>query len=123
MMFRSEQNWSKNGQHDLDKKGLNAIQQLTGSSLAFGDGGGVSGVAGQVSVGKSDASERRSAQNLARRRLPVFAEEEPRLWTAIGMPPSIEDDASHIAFGIEARAGEHLRKLLSRLSLVIDEGV
>ena len=102
---------------------LNSIQQLAGGSLAFGYRGGMSGVAGEIGIGKGNASEGGAAQDLARRRLAVLAEEKSRLRTAIGVPPAVEDDAGDIALGVEARSGEHLGKLLARLSFIIDEGV
>ena len=49
--------------------------------------------AGQISVGKCNAPERRRSQNFAGRRFSISAEEKAGLRIEIGVPPAVQNDA------------------------------
>src|SRR5580698_10185891 len=78
--------------------------------------------AGQIGVGKSNPAKGRAAQDFARRRLAVRAEEESRLRTQVRVPPTVQNDSGDVASGVETRARKHRIKLLANLPLVVFEG-
>src|SRR5450759_3956196 len=66
--------------------------QLLHGAIRFADGVAVIRCAGEIGIRKSNATVRSIAQDVARRRLAVDAEEEPRLRIHIGVTPAIEND-------------------------------
>src|SRR5512138_2858214 len=67
---------------------------------------------GEIGISKSYPSKRRVAQNVARGRLPIFAEEKSRLRIQIGVAPPVQDDACNITLGVETGPSKHLAQLL-----------
>ena len=90
-----------------------SIQKLSGSPLGFGDCSLMVGIAGEVCVRKRNTAEAGLAQNVARRRLAIPAEEKAGLRATVGMAPAVEDDAGYVAPSIEARGSEHIRQLFA----------
>src|SRR3984885_1607545 len=78
--------------------------------------------AGKIRVCERDSSKRPIAEGLTRRRIPVQAEEEPRLGINKRMSPPVENDSRNITLGVETRSPEHVRHLLAYLLFVFREG-
>ena len=77
--------------------------------------------AGQVGVRERDATMRRVAQHIPRRRLAAHAEEETRLRVHVRVTPAIQDDPRDVATRIEPARREHVGELLPERALVLRE--
>ena len=75
----------------------------------------------QIGIGKRNATEGRSSQDFAGRRLSVLAEEKAGLRIEIGVPPAVQNDSRDIAPRIKTGAAKHFGKLLADFSFVIPE--
>ena len=69
----------------------------------------------QISIGKCNATERRSSQDFAGRRLAVPAEEKAGLRIEIGVPPAVENDSLNIAPRIKTEAAPNISVNCSRI--------
>ena len=75
----------------------------------------------KICIGESDPTVRMIAQDIARRRLAVDAEEESRLRIHVRVSPAIENDSGDIPAWIESTRREHVGHLLAECSLVLGE--
>ena len=74
---------------------------------------------GEVGIRKCDAAEWRASQRFSRRRFPVFAKKESRLWIAIRVSPPIQNNPSNVALRIEPRPAKHQIHLLANTFFVL----
>jgi hypothetical protein len=95
------------------------VEKLAGSPLAFRDCVRVTGASGEIRVSKCDSSVRRISQNVAWRGFSIFTEKKSWLRARVSMSPTVENNTSQVALGIEARPGEHLCHLHTNAALVI----
>ena len=74
---------------------------------------------GEIAVGKGDAAEWFSAQDLSRGWLSIQTKEKAWLGTEISVPPAVENDAGDISLRIKSVAGKHGGHLVADLPFIV----